>query len=553
MAAAAFGALYLDLLFEAGTVLFLYSLAEYVEGYIQDRARRTVEKLSHFMPDKARIVNSDGIEKEIDVKAVLPGATLLVKPGERIALDGAVIDGVSYIDQSLVTGESFPVLKKSGDNTYAGTLNTNGVLKIAVSKKAQDTLVSRIVKLVILSRKRKASIERLVDRFARFYVPIVISLALFTAFIIPRILTSSFEIWLYRALILLVISCPSAFIISVPATLFTAVTIAAKKGVIIKGGVYVEKMDKIKAILFDKTGTLTLGEPVVHCIKSAQELDEKVLLYAAALEQFSNHPLAKAVVKSAVDRNLDFKELDVKNLKEIPGQGIVGSVNGTRVVVGTLELLKQYNCDWGCVSEVYENEKHSAVCVSLDDAVTSSICIIDDVRDDAFRAIKALKDAGLHTAILTGDKAEIARETGEQLGIVDVHSELFPDDKLEIIAQTRGKYGLLAMVGDGVNDAPALITRIFLLSMGGGKVDVALESADIILAKDELAKIPTIHKLSKMTMKIAKQNIAISFGLKLILGALGLMGLIPLWFTVASGDDGLTLLTLLNTLRLTKL
>ena len=553
MATAAFGAMYLAFLFEAVTVLFLYSLAEYFEGYIQDRARRTVEKLSEFMPDKARIITDDGKEENVDVTAVLPGATVLVRPGERIVLDGVITDGVSYVDQSLVTGESAFVLKKFGDNAYAGTLNTSGVLKISVSKKAGDTLVSRIVKLVIQSRKRKASIEKLVDRFAKFYVPIVISLALFTAFFMPSILAGSFEIWLYRALILLVISCPSAFIISVPATMFTAVTLAARRGVVIKGGVYVEKMDKIGAVLFDKTGTLTLGKPVVHCIKGVSELDEKALMYAAALEQFSNHPLAQAVIKSAADRNLNFRALDVKNVKEIPGKGIMGYVNGTRVIVGNMDLLKQHGSNCESVSEVYENEKHSAVCVSLDETATSSICIIDDVREDAVRAVKALKEAGLHIAILTGDKAEIARETAERIGIADVYAKLFPEDKLKIIAKTREKHGLVAMVGDGVNDAPALAASDVGIAMGGGKVDVALESADIILVKDELAQIPTLHKLSKMTVRIAKQNIAVSLGVKLVLGALGLMGFIPLWFTVALGDDGLTMLTLLNTLRLTRL
>ncbi len=551
MAVAALGALYLGFLFEAGTVLFLYSLAEYFEDYIQDRARKAVERLSRFMPDKARLITDEG-EEDVDVRAVVPGAAILVKPGERIALDGVVAEGASLVDQSLVTGESTPLLKKTGDEVFAGTFNTNGVLKVTVNRGAEDTLVSRIARLVLQSRMRKASIEKLVDRFAKFYVPAVLLLALFTAFFMPRISSGSFEVWLYRALILLVISCPSAFIISVPATLFTAVAIAAKKGAIIKGGVYIEKMDKIGAVLFDKTGTLTLGRPVVHCVKGIPELDEKGLTYAAALEQFSNHPLAKAIVRTAEDRGLEFRELEVKDVQEIAGKGIVGYVNGTRVIVGTTGMLEQHGCEYGGVREAYENERHSAVCVSLGETATSSICIIDDVREDAARAVKALQKSGLHTAMLTGDKAEIARETAERLGIGEVHAELFPEDKLRIIAETREKHGLVAMVGDGVNDAPALAASDVGIAMAGSNVDVALESADMILVKDELGQIPSVHGLSRMTMKIAKQNIALSLGVKLILGSLGLMGFVPLWFTVASGDDGLTMLTLLNTLRLTK-
>jgi len=551
MSVAALGAAYLDFLFEAATVLFLYSLSEYFEDYIEDRARKAVEKLSAFMPDKARVMVDDS-ERSMDVKEVLPGMTILIKPGERIALDGTVIDGYSYVDQSLVTGESTPLLRKSGDNVYAGTLNTSGVLKIVVSKKAEDTLVSKIVKLVIESRKRKASIEKLVDKFARVYVPIVISLALFTAIFMPGIAGGPFQTWLYRSLILLVVSCPSAFVVSVPATLFTAITAAARKGVIIKGGVYIEKMDKVKAVLFDKTGTLTLGKPAVHEVKTAKKSDERALIYAAALEQFSNHPAAQAVVRKASEKNMDFSKLEVKDVEEVPGKGMVGYVNGTHVAVGNMELMKQYQCNCEQIDAIYENEKHTAVCVSIEKKGIASICLIDDVRKDAVEAVKALKKAGIYTAMLTGDKVEIAKEIAERLGVDEVHAELFPEDKLKIADQMKAKYGLIAMVGDGVNDAPALAASDVGIAMGGGGVDVALESADIVLVKDELIQIPYISKLSKKTVKIAKQNIVASLAVKIILGALGLMGFVPLWFTVASGDDGVTMLLLLNTLRLTR-
>ena len=260
MAAAALGALYLNAQFEAVMVLFLYSIAEYFEGYIEDRARRTVEKLSKFMPDQARIV-ADGTEKTVNVNEVKPNMTLLVRPGERIPLDGNVVDGLSHVDQAIVTGESVPVTKKVNDCVYAGTLNMSGVLKIAVTKKAGETVVSKIMVLVAQSGKRKASMEKLVDRFAKIYVPIVIVLAILTAALPTLVAGMSFHVWLYRSLILLVVSCPSAFIISVPATILVAITVAAKRGVIIKGGIYVEKLAKVKRVVFDKTGTLTLGRP----------------------------------------------------------------------------------------------------------------------------------------------------------------------------------------------------------------------------------------------------------------------------------------------------
>jgi Cd2+/Zn2+-exporting ATPase len=551
MSAAALAAAYLGFLFEAATVLFLYSLAEYFEGYIQDRAMKTVENLSRFMPDKASIIVT-GSEKEIDVKEARPGMTMIVRPGERIALDGTVAEGQSSVDQSLVTGESTPILKKTGDCVYAGTMNSSGILKVAVNKGAADTLVSRIADLVTESRKRKASIERLVNRFARVYVPVVIGLAVVTALAMPRLTGDSFNTWLYRSLILLVISCPSAFIISVPATIFTAVTVAARKGLLVKGGIYIEKLAKVKSVVFDKTGTLTLGRPVVNDVDSIEKPGKSALKYAAALEQFSNHPLAQTIVRKAKECNLNYDELDVKDVEEIPGKGMAGCVDGVHVVVGNMELMKQYDCSCEQISENYENEKHTAVCVSVDKTAVASFCVMDEVREDATEAVETLKKSGIHTVMLTGDKRTIADEVGRKLKMDEVHSELFPEDKLRILNQIRAEHGTAAMVGDGVNDAPALAASDVGIAMGGSRVDAALESADIVLVKNELSQVPYLIRLSNKTVNIARQNIIASLAVKMMLGAFGLFGFIPLWFTVASGDDGVTMLLLLNTLRLTQ-
>lgn len=551
MAVAALGALYLGFLFEAATVLFLYSLAEYFEGYIADRARRTVEKLSQFMPDKARVI-VDGSEVSVGVGEVQPDMVLLVKPGERIPLDGNVVEGFSHVDQALVTGESVPVPKKVNECVYAGTLNTSGVLKIVVTKRADETLVSRIVRLVIESEKRKASIERLVDRFAKVYVPIVIALAIFTATVLPQILGGGFETWLYRSLILLVVSCPSAFVISVPATVFVAITIAARRGVIIKGGVYVEKLNRVKTVVFDKTGTLTLGRLGVHEVRSVEQSKEEALAYAAALDQFSNHPVAQAIVRKAVEQGIDISKLKVTDVTEVPGKGIVGYVDGNFVAVGNPELMKEFGCDCKLAYEISESDTHTAVCVSVGKEGMASVCVIDEVREDALKAVDALKKLGVKTLMLTGDRAEIAQETAEALKIDEFRAELFPEDKLRIVEELKGKGGLVAMVGDGVNDAPGLAASDVGIAMGAAGVDVALESADVVLVKDELALVPYLVKLSDKTIKVAKQNVVASLAVKLILGALGLMGLTPLWFTVASGDDGVTMLLLLNALRLEK-
>jgi len=554
MAVAGLGALYLDFRFEAATVLFLYCLAEYFEGYIQDRAKRTVEKISKVIPEKARIL-IDGSEKSVNVNEVETGAVLLVKPGERIPLDGNVIEGFSHVDQALVTGESVPVPKMVNDCVFAGTLNSSGVLKITVTKKTTETLVSRIVQLVVESQKRKASIERLVDRFSKVYVPVVIALAIFTAVGLPYIIGGSFQIWFYRSLILLVVSCPSAFIISVPATVFIAITIAAKRGVIIKGGIFIEKLAQVKKVVFDKTGTLTLGRQAVHEIRRVDisKAEDEAITYAAALDQFSNHPVAQAIVRRAIERNIDLSKVKVTDVVEVPGKGIVGLVDGKHVAIGNLEFMRELGCNCTEAFEITEGDVHTAVCVSVEKVGLAAVCVVDEVREDALRAVHSLKKEGIKTVMLTGDRSEIANDTALSLGIEEVHSELFPEDKLRCIEDMKGKEGLVAMVGDGVNDAPALAASDVGIAMGGHGVDVALESADVVLVKDELAQIPYLLKLSEKTMVIAKQNIAASLIIKLFLGALGLLGLTPLWFTVASGDDGVTMLLLLNTLRLERI
>lgn len=552
MSVAALGALYLGYFFEASMVLLLYCIAEYFEGYIEDRARRTVEKLSKFLPDQGRVLTEGGQETSVNISDITEGTLLLVKPGERIPLDGNVTEGVSNVDQALVTGESTPVLKTINDCVYAGTLNASGVLKIVVTKKASETLVSRIVQLVTESGKRKANVEKLVDRFAKIYVPIVIGLAVFTAVVLPSVFDGAYQTWFYRSLILLVVSCPSAFIISVPATIFVAITIAAKRGVIVKGGIFIEKLNRVKTVVFDKTGTLTLGRPAVHEIRTVARPQEEALAYAAAIDQFSNHPVARAIVRRAAEHGIDLSRFKVTDVTEVPGKGIIGYVDGNFVAVGNPELMKEFGCDCKEAYEISENDTHTSVCISVGKAGLASVCVVDEVREDAVRAIGSLKKAGIRTVMLTGDRAEIAQETAETLQLDEVHAELFPEDKLRLVETLKGKRsgGLVAMVGDGVNDAPALAASDVGIAMGAAGVDVALESADIVLVKDELAQIPYLVRLSDKTMTIAKQNIAASLVIKLVLGALGVMGVTGLLATVVAGDDGVTMLLLLNTLRL---
>lgn len=543
MSVAGFGALYLDLLFEGVTVLFLYSLAEYFESYIENRAKKTIEGLSEYMPEKVRIIKGN-VETILKIEEVKPGMLVLVKPGERIPLDGIIYDGFSYIDQSPITGESIPVLKKTGDEVYGGTLNLDGILKIKVTKSSSETIISKIVKLVMESKKRKSHIEKLVDRVAKFYVPLVILLALFTAAFVPIITGGSFNTWLYRSLILLVIACPSAFLVSVPATFFTAITIMARRGVIIKGSAYLEKLAKVNVAMFDKTGTLTLGKLTVieNCPSSYIENYDETLRYIAALERYSNHPIAEAIVKKVEERGLSFHDLYVKNVKEIPGKGIMGDVNGIKLFIGNIERINSINKDG-----------HTKVYVSMNGRLVAELCLSDQIRDDAITAVAELKKLGIHTIMLTGDKWDVAKEITREINVDEVYAELLPEDKLRILKKFQEKYGQVMMVGDGINDAPALAASDVGIAMGSKGLHITLESADIVLVKDELTQVPQLIRIGKLASKIAKQNVVISLGTKLLLGILGFLGLIPLWSAVAIGDDGITALLFLNILRLTKM
>lgn len=551
MSIAAFGALYLNLHFEATMVLLLFSISEYLELFIEDIVRRHIESFSKLLPNKARVLVGEG-EEYVDLNSVSIGDVILVKPGERIPFDGVIIDGQSMVDQSIVTGESNPVLMKSGDNVYAGTMNMDGVLKIKVDKRVEESFISRIINLVVEARSRKANVERLVDKFSRFYVPIIILSSILIVVIGPIFFGGSMDSWIYKSLILIVISCPSAFIISIPSTIFIAIIVASKCGILVKGGIYIENLSKIKAILFDKTGTLTFGFPRVHNIKHINNASDEILMYAAALERFSNHPIAKAIVEEASKRNLPFENLRVEGVKELPGEGIIGYVNGLEVFVGNLDMMLKYSCNCEDPTIILEGDNHTSICVSINRSINASICFFDDVREEAKSTIESLIDLGIKPMLITGDRFDIAMGIANTIGINEVYADLSPEEKLKIIEDAKGRYGFVAMVGDGVNDAPALAASNVGIAMGSG-VDAALESADVILINNKLSLIQHLIRLSRKTMSIAKQNIFISIGVKMLLGFLGFLGLIPLWFAVAIGDDGLTLLILLNSLRLTKL
>lgn len=547
MSIASLSALYIDYVFEAATVLLLFSIAEYFEEYIEDRARKSIENLVKYIPNVARIVRY-GETVTVDVDKVSPGTVIMVKPGERVPLDGVVIEGVSNIDESLVTGESMPVPKKMGDEVYGGTLNLDGVLKIRVTKPPKESLVSKIVELVFEARARKAETENLVDRFVKYYVPLVILIAVSTAIIPPLWFGGDFTTWIYRSLILLVVACPSAFIVSVPATFFTSLTLSSRRGAIIKGGKYLESLGKVDTVLLDKTGTLTWGEPtlILEC-KETTVTDSQVLMYAASLESYSNHPIANAFIKWASSNGIDYRGASVSDVKEIAGKGIIGKINGSLIAVGNLELLKEFNID---VADTGGNDSHTKVYIVMDGVLVGRICLADRVRSDALEAVRELRRSGIKTVILTGDKKYVAEDVAKELGVDKFYAELNPIDKIKILRRYKEDSEAVAMVGDGINDAPALAEADVGIAMSDAGVDVTLEAADAVLVRNKLTQVPYLIKLGKKTREVAWENIIISLGVKLVLGILGILGFIPLWMTVAIGDDGVTLLLFLNILRL---
>ena len=545
MGVVAVASTYIDLLFEGATVLTLFMFSEFLEEYIEDRARESVSKLVEYMPQVATVLR-DGSEVVVDTDEVVPGEVIIIRPGERIPLDGVIVEGESSIDESTITGENIPVFKKVGDEVYAGTLNLDGVIKVEVSKPAEETLVSKIVTLVMEARARKASIENIVDRFSEKYVPAVVALAAAIAFIPPYFFGGGFNFWLYRAMILLVLACPSAFIVSVPATFFASITLATRKGVIVKGGVYIEKLRDVKTFIFDKTGTLTYGQPkVVEECDFTTVSDRELLQLIASLERYSNHPVAKGIVEYANSKDVKVIQ-EVSDVREYPGKGIIGRINGRKVVIGSIDFIREL-----IDSDELSSDEHTNVYIVVDEDFVGSLCLKDKVREDAVKAVEELRRMGLHTVILTGDKEDVAKRVAEELGIDEYYAEVKPEEKLRIVERYRENGGV-AMVGDGVNDAPALAAADVGIAMGGSGTEVALETADIVLVKDDLSVLPYIYRLAIKTYTIARENIAVSISSKLLLGILGMLGLVPLWLVVALGDDGITLLLLLNITRLSR-
>jgi len=538
---------------EGAAVMFLYNIAEFLEEHAADRAKRSLHGLLKLAPQTAK-VRSDGREVTVHAHDVKPGERIIVRPGEKIPLDGLVVKGSSSVNQAAITGESMPVPKERGDEVFAGTLNEDGYLEIEVTKGSEETVLSRIIRLVSEAQKQRSESERFVDRFARAYTPAVMLLAMGVAIMPPLVFSMPFEIWFYRALVLLVVSCPCALAISTPVSMVSAITSGARNGVLIKGSGYLEALGRIGAIAFDKTGTLTEGRLEVSDVISVNDLPPReVLRIAASLEARSEHPIAKTIVEKAAEEGLRLYQ--VEGFKSMAGKGITGRIKGEEYGVGGRKLFNGMRVRFPeDAAARFEEEGKTVVLVASEQEAIGLIAVSDRLREEAAEVVSGLKERGMRVEMLTGDNERVARAIAARLGIAEYHAELMPEDKVRIIGEElRRRYGKVAMVGDGVNDAPALVKADVGIAMGAMGSDVALENADIALMEDELSRLEYLMDLSQKTREVVRQNILASILVKGGFALFAIPGFVPLWLAVGVGDMGLSLGVILNAMRLSRI
>ena len=535
---------------EGAAVTFLYYIAEFLEDYAEHRAKRSIKSLVEIAPETARVKVGDSEElKQVDDVKI--GDIVIVKPGDKVPLDGNVISGSSSINQASITGESVPVLKEIGDEVFSGTVNVDGYLEIVVTKRAKDSVISKIVTLVKRSQLNRSETESLVEKVAKYYTPVMMVAAACVAFIPPLLFGQPLVDWVYKALSLLVISCPCAFLISTPVGMVSAITSATKNGVLIKGSTYVEEMRGVKAVIFDKTGTLTEGKLELSDVEVLDEncSKDEIVKIAASLEHNSSHPIAQAIVNHATMNDIEFEEIE--DFKNVPGKGIVGTIDGSEYYAANESLIEGSSFDISR-DEInrYSSEGKTIVFIGNSEKVLGIITVSDKIRSNASEVINDLKDKGVQTVMLTGDNKLAAKSVADEIGIDYVYSNLLPEDKLNILDTIRNKFGDVAMVGDGINDAPALARANIGIAMGAAGSDVAIETADVALMQDDISKLPYLFSLSHKTMGIIKQNITVAIAVKLLCVILAILGIITLMMSAGFGDLGLTLLVILNSFRI---
>jgi Cd2+/Zn2+-exporting ATPase len=536
---------------EAAAVTFLFALAQWIESRSMERARLAIRAVMELAPNEA-LVHRDGRDVRVPVDSVAIDDVLVVRPGEKIPLDGVVAAGDSEVNQAPITGESLPVLKRPGDEVFAGTINGHGALTVRVTHLRGDTTLARIIDLVEHAQSERAPSQTVVERFARVYTPAVVGLAAVVAVVPPLAFAAPWPVWVYRALVFLVISCPCALVLSTPVSIVSALAGAAKKGLLIKGGRHLETLGRVRCVAFDKTGTLTHGTPAVvdvHAI--APWTREGVLRLAASIESRSEHPIGRAIRRVARDEGVETAPCEA--YQALPGRGASAEIEGVPVVIGSRRLFEErgwYPAKVDAAAGGIAGVDRTIVLVAASGTPAGVIAVADAVRQSGREAIGLLRRAGIpHIALLTGDHASTAERIGAAMDVTEVRAGLLPQDKLAAIRDLKAAHGVVAMVGDGVNDAPALAAADVGIAMGAAGSDAALETADVALMSDELLRIPYAVRLSRSTVRNIQVNIAVSLGLKSVFLALAGLGMATLWMAVVA-DMGASLLVIGNGLRL---
>lgn len=551
MSTAVTGAMVIGQWPEAAVVMVLFELAEVIESLSLDRARHAIQRLMAMAPETAVVRDEDGDWREVEAQRVVLEAIVRVAPGERIPLDGEVTEGASSVNQAPITGESLPVDKGPGDPVFAGTINQSGSFEYRVTRSAGDSTLARIIHAVEEAQGSRAPTQRFVDRFARIYTPAMFVLAVAVALVPPLALGQPLSTWVYRALVLLVIGCPCALVISTPVTVVSGLAQAARRGILIKGGAYLEEGRRLKALAFDKTGTITQGKPAVTDLLPLGEVDaEQVLRWGAGLAVRSDHPVSRAIAAYASARSLPLPELS--EFAAIPGRGVRGRLNGDRLYLGSHRLLEDLGLCRADVErqlEGLEQQGKTAVVLMTEHRPLGLFGVADTVRPSSSEAIAGLHDLGIRTVMLSGDNQQTASAIAAQVGIDDARGGLLPDEKLAAIHELVEKYGEVGMAGDGVNDAPALAASSIGFAMGVAGSDTALETADVALMDDDLRKLPAFIRLSRRTARVLTENISLALGIKAVFLGLAVAGQATLWMAILA-DMGASLLVIFNGLRL---
>lgn len=555
MAIAVTGAVIIGQWPEAAMVMALFSLSEMIEALSLDRARNAIRGLMAMAPDQATVQLADGTWQTVGTDQIQIGAVVRVAPGERIALDGILIEGASAIDQAPITGESIPVAKNIGDQVFAGTINQTGSFLYRVSSLKSDSALARIIVRIEEAQASRAPTQRFVDQFAKIYTPIVFLLALAVMLVPPLVFGQLWSVWVYKALVLLVIACPCALVVSTPVTVVSGLAAAAKAGILIKGGVYLEDGRHLRAIALDKTGTITLGKPSVTDIKPLQDDNDSYLQLAASLAARSDHPVSGAISRYWQAQFPALALIEVSQFEALMGRGVKARIDDQWYYLGNHRLVEELGICTPTLEaalQAFESVGKTVVIISNESMPLLMIAVADTVRETSRQAITELHAMGVRTVMLTGDNALTAKAIARLVGIDDARGDLLPEDKLTAINQEIERYGHVGMVGDGINDAPALARAHIGFAMGAAGTDTALETADVALMDDDLRKIPQFIRLSQRTSRILKQNISLALGIKLIFLILAVVGSASLWMAVFA-DMGASLLVIFNGLRLVKL